>query len=138
MSNEARDWQQQVAESPPAGGFTVFAAVIMVMAGFSQAFVGLVGVLSNDYFLAPRKYIFEFDANTWGWIHLLVGILVLVAGGGVLTGQTWARAVGITFAAISALSNFAFIPYSPVWSVLVIALDVLVIWALAIHHQPKS
>jgi hypothetical protein len=110
----------------------------MIMAGFCQCFVGLVGVLSNDFYPPTREHLFQFDATTWAWIHLLAGILVLLAGGGVATGQAWARPVGITFATLSGLANFAFVPYSPVWSVLVIALDVLVIWALTIHYQPKA
>jgi len=97
-----------------------------------------VGVLSNEFYVGTRNYVFEFDANTWGWIHLLVGTLVLVAGAGVITGQTWARAVGITFAAVSALATFAFAPYSPFWSLTIIALDVIVIWALAVYQRPKS
>ena len=142
MSNEASAQQEQVPESGHgsrvAAGFAVFGGVVMIMAGFCQGFMGLVGLLSNDYYVGTRNYVFEFDATTWGWIHLLVGILLLVAGGGVVTGQTWARAVGITFAGLSALATFAFAPFSPFWSLTIIALDVVVIWALAVYHQPKQ
>jgi hypothetical protein len=80
---------------------------------------------------------FQFDVTTWGWIHLLVGLLVLFAGIAVMSGQTWARAIGIILAGLSALANFVFIPYYPFWSLLIIALDVFVIWALAVYH-PES
>ena len=142
MTDEASAQQEQVPESGHgsrvATGFAVFGGVIMIMAGFCQGFMGLVGVLSNEFYVGNRNYVFEFDANTWGWIHLLIGILVLVAGAGVVTGRTWARAVGITFAALSALVTFAFVPYYPFWSLTIIALNVVVIWALAVYHRAKS
>jgi len=142
MTNEASAQQEQVPESGHgsrvATGFAVFAGVIMIMTGFCQGFIGLVGLISNDYYVGTRNYVFEFNATTWGWTHLLIGILVLVAGAGVVIGKTWARAVGITLAALSALATFAFAPYSPFWSLTIIALDVVVIWALAVYHQPKS
>jgi hypothetical protein len=83
--------------------------------------------------VATRNYLFKFDATTWGWIHLLLGVVVAFAGWGLLSGRTWARVVGITLAVLSAIANFAFIPYYPFWSLLIIALDVFVIWAIAAH-----
>jgi hypothetical protein len=68
-----------------------------------------------------------------GWIHMILGVIVALAGFGLLAGRTWARAVGITLAVLSAIANFMFIPYHPFWALLVIALDVFVIWALAAH-----
>ncbi len=84
--------------------------------------------------VAPN-HVFEFDTTSWGWIHLIAGIVVLLAGFGVLAGQTWARVVGIMVATLSAIANFMFIPYYPIWSILIIALDVFVIWALAVHGR---
>jgi hypothetical protein len=140
MANQATARHQQVAQSSHgsgvAQGFAVFAGVLMIMSGAFQAFTGLVGLLTNEFYVATRNYVFQFDVTTWGWIHLLVGLLVLAAGVGVMAGQTWARVVGITLAGLSALANFAFIPYFPFWSLLIIALDVIVIWALAVYH-PK-
>ena len=142
MTNQATArHQQQVAPSSHqnglAHGFTVFAGVIMIMSGAFEALAGLVGVFANEFYVSTRNYLFQFDVTTWGWIHLLVGLLVLFAGIGVMSGQTWARVVGITLAGLSALANFAFIPYFPFWSLLIIALDVLVIWALAVY-DPNS
>jgi hypothetical protein len=118
-----------------AVGFILFAALMMIMAGTFQAFAGLVALFENEFYVATRDYLFQFDATTWGWIHLLVGIVVVLAGFAVMAGRTWGRVVGITLALVSALVNFAFIPYYPFWSLTVIALDVFVIWALAAHGR---
>jgi hypothetical protein len=141
MTNQATTRPPQVAQSSHrnglAQGFAVFAGVIMIMSGAFEALAGTVGLFANEFYVSTRNYLFQFDVTTWGWIHLLVGLLVLFAGIGVMSGQTWARVVGITLAGLSALANFAFIPYFPFWSLLIIALDVLVIWALAVY-DPKS
>ena len=118
-----------------AVGFTVFAAIMMLMAGAWQALAGLVAIFENEFYVQTRNYLFQFDATTWGWIHLLVGVVVGLAGLGLLAGQTWARVVGITLAVLSAIANFLFIPYYPFWSMLIIAVDVVVIWALAAHGR---
>jgi hypothetical protein len=118
-----------------AVGFTVFAAVMMLMVGAWQALAGLIAIFENEFYVTTRNYIFELDATTWGWIHLVLGLIVAFAGWGVLSGQTWARIVGITLAALSATANFLFIPYYPFWSILIIAVDILVIWALASHGR---
>jgi hypothetical protein len=116
-----------------AVGFILFAGIMMVMAGFFQAFSGLVALFENEFFVATRNYLFQFDATSWGWIHLLLGIVVAAAGFAVMAGRTWGRVVGITLAMLSALANFAFIPYYPFWAITIIALDIFVIWALAAH-----
>ena len=121
------------ATSGWAIGFISFAAVMMIMTGGFQALVGLVAILEDEFYVATANYLFQFDATTWGWIHLLLGIVVFGAGLGVLSGQTWGRVVGITLAVLSATANFLFVPYYPFWSMLIIVLNVLVIWARAAH-----
>ena len=116
-----------------AVGFILFAGIMMIMAGVFQAIVGLVAIFQNEFYVATRNYLFQFDATTWGWIHLVVGLIVAFAGWGVLSGRTWARVVGITLAVLSAIANFLFIPYYPFWALTVITLDIFVIWALAAH-----
>jgi len=118
-----------------AVGFTLFAAIMMLMSGTFQALAGLVAIFENEFYVATRNYLFQFDATTWGWIHLLVGLVVAFAGWGLLSGRTWARVVGITLAVLSAIANFLFLPYYPFWALTVIALDVFVIWALAAHGR---
>ena len=119
--------------SGTAVGFILFAAIMMIMAGVFQAIQGLVGIFENEFYVQTRNYLLKFDATTWGWIHLLLGLLVAFAGWGLFSGRTWARTVAIILAVLSALANFLFIPYYPFWSLLLITLDVLVIWALAAH-----
>ena len=124
------------AEEEPSGaavGFILFAALMMIMAGVFQALQGLVAIFENEFYVPTRNYLFQFDATTWGWTHLILGLLVAFAGWGLLSGRTWARAVGITVALVSATANFLFIPYYPFWALTVIALDIFVIWALAAH-----
>jgi hypothetical protein len=124
------------AQEEPSGaavGFILFAAIMMIMAGVFQAISGLVGIFENEFYVPTRNYLFQFDATAWGWTHLLVGLLVAFAGWGLLSGRTWARAVGITVALVSATANFLFIPYYPFWSLLIITLDIFVIWAIAAH-----
>jgi hypothetical protein len=124
------------AEEAPSGaavGFILFAAIMMIMAGVFQAISGLVAIFQNEFYVATRNYLFQFDATTWGWIHLLVGLIVAFAGWGLLSGRTWARVVGITVALVSATANFLFIPYYPFWALTIITLDIFVIWAIAAH-----
>jgi hypothetical protein len=116
----------------------VFAGVMMIMAGAFQALSGLVALFENEFYVATRNYLLQFDATSWGWIHLLLGLLVLFAGFAVLAGQTWGRVVGITLAVLSALANFAFLPYYPFWAMTIIALDIFVIWALAVHGRETT
>jgi hypothetical protein len=118
-----------------AVGFILFAAIMMIMVGIWQALQGLIAIFENEFYVATRNYLFEFDATVWGWIHLLIGLLVAFAGWGLLSGRTWARMVAITLAVLSAIANFLFIPYYPFWSLLIIAVDVFVIWAIAAHGR---
>ena len=119
--------------SGTAVGFILFAAIMLIMVGCFQALQGLIAILENEFYVVTRNYLFQFDATTWGWIHLLLGLLVAFAGWGLLSGRTWARTVAIFLAVLSAISNFLFIPYYPFWSLLIITLDVFVIWAVAAH-----
>jgi hypothetical protein len=116
-----------------AVGFILFAAIMMIMTGFFQLLAGLVAIFENEFYVATRNYLFQLDATSWGWIHVLIGLLVAFAGWSLMSGRTWARAVAITLAVLSAIANFLFIPYYPFWSLLIIALDVFVIWAIVAH-----
>jgi hypothetical protein len=116
-----------------AVGFILFAAIMLIMSGIFQFFAGLVALFNDEFYVATRNYVFQFDATSWGWIHLIGGLIVALAGFGLLAGQTWARVVGIILALLSAIANFAFIPYYPFWALTIITLDIFVIWALAAH-----
>jgi hypothetical protein len=118
-----------------AVGFILFAAIMMIMAGIFQALDGLVALFNDTFYVTTRNYTFQFDVTTWGWIHLILGIVVALAGWGLLSGRTWARVVGITVVVLSAIANFLWLPYYPFWALIIIALDVFVIWALAAHGR---
>ena len=125
--------------SPWAHGIAVFAGVIMIVGGAFQAFEGLAAVVHDQYLVVLPNYIYAFDLTVWGWIHLLVGLALLAIGIFLLRGATWARVAGMVVAAISAILNFVWLPYSPWWSLTVIVIDILVIWALASYvRQPES
>jgi hypothetical protein len=111
---------------------------MMVMNGIFSAISGIVALAKEDFYVVLPNYVVELDATTWGWIHLIMGIVVALAGFSVLTGKTWARVIGILVVSLSAIANFAFIPYYPIWSLLIIAIDVVVIWALAAHGREMS
>ena len=125
----------QDSRSGAAVGFTYFAAIVMFMVGTFHAIAGFAGILENEFYVSTRNYVFEFDATAWGWIHLIAGLVVIFAAAGLFTGAVWARTVGVTMAVISAIANFGFIPYYPVWSMVIIALDITVIWALTAHGR---
>jgi hypothetical protein len=134
VSNEAYSRAARGGETSGwAVGFVLFAAIMMIMVGVFDALQGLIAIFQNEFYAATRNYLFKFDATTWGWIHLIVGVLIAFACWGLLSGRTWARVVGITLAVISAITNFLWIPYYPFWAILIITLDVFVIWALAAH-----
>jgi hypothetical protein len=114
-----------------AVGFSAFAGAIMIMIGIFQFFEGLAAVANDSFFVVGNNYTYNLDTTAWGWIHMIIGVIVFAAGLGIFSGATWARAVGIAVAVISAIANFFYIPYYPVWAVLLIALCVIVIWALA-------
>lgn len=111
---------------------SVFAAAMMMIVGLFQFFAGLVALIDGrNFYVTTPNFFLTFNATTWGWIHLIVGIVVGVAGYFVLTGNIAARTLGIVLAGIQAVVNFIWLPYYPLWSILIIALDVLVIWSLA-------
>jgi hypothetical protein len=134
MTNDAYSRAARGGETTGwAVGFILFAAIMMIMVGVFQAIQGLVGIFENEFYVPTRNYIFQLDATSWGWTHLILGLLVAFAGWGLFSGRTWARTVAIILAVLSAISNFLFIPYYPFWSLLIITLDVFVIWAVAAH-----
>ena len=111
------------------GGLT-FAATMLVLIGIFQAIAGLVAIFDDDFYVLTANYTFDLDTSGWGWIHLIIGIAVILVGYFLYAGATWAGVTAIVLAMLSAVSNFFFIPYYPFWSILVIALAVWVIWAL--------
>jgi hypothetical protein len=136
--SERTTHRRPTAAEPASGwatGLAYFAGAVMILVGIFGVFEGIAAILKNDVYLVRGDYVFTWDLTTWGWLHLALGIVVALAGFAVFSGQPWARAVGIVLAGMSALANFMFLPYYPVWSLLIIALNILVIWALAVYSR---
>jgi hypothetical protein len=108
----------------------VFAASMLTLIGSFQVIAGLVAIFDDEFYVVARNYTFNLDTSAWGWLHLLLGLLLLGTAFGLFTLRSWAVYTAIGLAILSAIANFFFIPYYPFWSILVIALDVWVIWAL--------
>jgi hypothetical protein len=121
--------------SGAAVGFSLFAGVMMIMMGTLHALWGLAAIIEDQFFVATQNYLYNIDVSGWGWVHLIVGVIVVFAGFGVFSGAVWARTVGVTLAVLSAIANFLTIPYFPIWSLVIIALDVFVIWALTVRGR---
>lgn len=126
---------RQARRSPAATGLTaalsVYAGLMLVMMGVLQGLQGLAAIVRGDFFVVDSRYAYELDVTAWGWGHLLLGVVAVGIGVGVLAGVAVARYVAIAVAFVTAVGNFLFIPYYPLWAVLLVALDLAVIWALA-------
>jgi hypothetical protein len=115
-----------------AGWGTTFAGAMMIIVGLFEFMQGLVAVVNgNQFFVTTPNYVFQFNAATWGWIHLILGAVIAVAGLFIFTGNILARSLGMFLAGLQALANFMWLPYSPLWSIIIIAIDVFIIWSLA-------
>lgn len=121
--------------STAAVGFTVFAGTMMIVIGVLHAIQGIVAIADDTFYVVGQEWVFSLDVTTWGWVHLLLGVVVALAGFFVFQGSVWARAIGVIVASVSAIVNFAWLPYYPVWGIVVIALDIFVIWALTAHGR---
>jgi hypothetical protein len=113
-----------------ATGFTAFAAALMIVSGIWALLVGISALAKDKVFVISSDYTYKIDVTGWGWIHLILGIVVAIGGLCLLLGQTWARVLAVFLAVCSAIAQFVFLPYYPLWSILIIALDVFVIWAV--------
>lgn len=114
-------------------GWVYFAAFMLVLTGFFQIIVGLTALLNDTYFVAVKSTLLVLDFTTWGWVHLGFGVITLLAGMSLFNGSTWARVVAILLAVLNLLTQFAFVSVYPVWSIIMMVVDVLVIYALTVH-----
>ena len=123
------------ASTPTAWvGWLLFAGMMMILVGSFQAIDGLIALFNDDFYVVrPNGLVVNVDYTAWGWTHLLLGILLIAGGAAVFSGRVWGRTLGVIAAMLSAIVNFAFIPAYPFWSLLIITVDVLVIYALIAH-----
>jgi hypothetical protein len=138
MSTRVSADEQGSGDAVPAGsgwyGWVVFAATMLILLGIFHAIAGLVALFDQDYFLVTESgLVVSADYTAWGWIHLLLGGLLALTGAALFNGATWARVVAVILAALSALTNISFLAAYPVWSLIMITVDVLVIYAVTVH-----
>jgi len=114
-------------------GWVAFAGVMMVLAGMFHAVAGLTALLRDTWYVVSGDSLLVLNYTAWGWIHLLAGIFILLAGFSVLHGANWARVVGVILASLSALANLAWLNAYPIWAVIIITIDIVVIHALVVH-----
>jgi hypothetical protein len=126
MTQETSGW---------AVGWITFAAIMMIMHGSWNVIAGLVALFQNEFYLIGREYFLEFDVTIWGWVHLILGVVIILAGLALFRAATWARTVGVIFAVVSGIAAFAWLPYYPIWGGLMVASAVFVIWALTAHGR---
>jgi hypothetical protein len=113
-----------------ASGAIIFGATMLTIIGVFQAITGFVAIVDDEFYVLTQNYTFDIDTSAWGWIHLAIGIGLLATAWGLFSRSAWAGVTAIFLATLSAIANFFFIPYYPFWSIVVIALNVWVIWAL--------
>jgi hypothetical protein len=126
----------QVNRGPTAWvGWIWFAAMMLVLNGFFNALDGLVALFNKDVYAVTKKGLVTFNFTTWGWILLILGILQVVVAIALIQGRTWGRVVAIILVMLNAFAQVAFITAYPLWSLIVIGLDILVLWALLVHGE---
>ena len=118
-----------------AVGWEAFAGIMLMIVGIFGIIDGIVAIGKEEFYVVGQEWVFNFNVTTWGWIHVILGIVVLLAGAGIFSGNVLARTVGVFVAGIHAIVNFMWLPYYPVWAVIAIAIDVSIIWALTAHGR---
>ncbi|MEV5676867.1 hypothetical protein AB0L68_00895 [Streptomyces sp. NPDC052164] len=136
MSNSAQQHRTpaSTANSWATGGL-VFAGVLMLIEGILGIFQGIAAIAEDDVYTRFGDYIFKFNLTGWGWIHLILGIILVITGYGLLKAFTWARGAGIALAALSVIANFMFLPYQPIWALITVAIGLFVIWSLSTYQS---
>ena len=114
-------------------GWIGFAGVMMIISGGLNALYGLIAAVNDEWVVWTNRASLYIDISQWGWVHMILGLVMLLSGIGVFSGHVLARTVGVIAAAVSLFANFAFIPAYPIWSLIVVTIDVLIIWALTAH-----
>ncbi|MET9731216.1 hypothetical protein ABZZ79_11300 [Streptomyces sp. NPDC006458] len=120
------------SSSAAAGGLVIFAAVMLFISGVLGIFRGIMAIADDDVFVSTPNYVFKFDLTSWGWIHLILGVVAVLVSIGLFSAAVWARVIGVGIAGLLLIVSFLSIPYYPLWSITLIALYALVIWALCV------
>jgi hypothetical protein len=118
-----------------AVGWAAFAGVMLILLGIMDFIQGLVAVVNDEFYVVAGDWVVKFDVTTWGWIHIILGIVLVASGFGIFSGNVAARTVGVIAAGLAMIANFAWLPYYPVWSIILIAICAAIIWALTAHGR---
>ncbi|MGW1721851.1 DUF7144 family membrane protein [Streptomyces sp. NPDC002306] len=135
-------WNRQPGGTDPSyrhdswvSGGIAFAGVLMLCSGVLSILQGISAIARDDVYARVGLYVYEFSLTSWGWIHLVIGVLVAVTGLGLLKGMAWARFAGLFLVSLSLIAQFLFLPYAFFWPITMIAIDLFVIWALASRQE---
>jgi hypothetical protein len=125
---------QYEADTPAVSSWAVggmaFAGTMMILIGVFQVIAGLAAIFEDEFFIVTENYLFDLDVTAWGWIHLILGVVLIFGGYAVFQRKVWGATLALVLAVLSAIANFFFIPYYPFWSLLLIAMAIWVIWSL--------
>ncbi|MER6911364.1 hypothetical protein ABT354_06800 [Streptomyces sp. NPDC000594] len=125
-------------DSDWAVGGVIFAGILLLCNGVLAILQGIAAIGEDNVYGRVGNYVYRINLTGWGWIHLIIGICLVITGYGILKNMPWARYTGIFFASISLIAQFLFLPYLPVWALIMIAIDVFIIWALAVYHPDNN
>ncbi|MDX3244747.1 hypothetical protein [Streptomyces sp. ME18-1-4] len=137
-STHAPSVKRHTAEQHWAEGLMVFAAVTLMLSGVLDIFRGIMGIAQDDILITTRNYVFQYDVTGWGWVHLALGVVAVIVSLGLFQAALWARVAGVAIAGLIVIANFLSLPQYPVWSVVMIAFSVFVIWALCVVKPDTS
>ncbi|MFJ3932477.1 MULTISPECIES: hypothetical protein [unclassified Streptomyces] len=143
MATDTRPGSAPAQPTPSHGhtsGATVLAASLMLFGGVMAIFEGISAIAEDDLFVVTRNYVFEFSLTGWGWVHLILGFVLVLAGIAVLgSGALWARFFGVFVASLGAIANFLWIPYYPLWALVLVAVNIFIVWALCtgMHREAE-
>lgn len=127
---------ERSAGSMVAGGISVAAAILLLTLGALSTLEGLAALLDDELYVAGINYVYKFDTTAWGWIHMVLGIVACISAVGLMFGTLWGRYAAMVIASLVIIANFLSLPYYPAWTILIISLSVVVIWA-ASTWQPE-
>ena len=114
-------------------GWVWFAGIMLITIGLFDIFQGIVALINDDFAVLVEDGVLVVDLTTWGWVHIIIGAVLVLAGAGVLSGSVWGRSLGVIVAILNALAQLTIMPSYPFWALIIIALDVIVIYALVVH-----
>ncbi|MDO3648369.1 DUF7144 family membrane protein [Nocardia mangyaensis] len=125
---------EPLQRQPIAAGISIVAAIMLLIAATASILQGIAAIADDEFYVVGIDYIYQFDASTWGWVHLVLGVIALICAFGLMFGTAWGRYAAMGIAALVMIANFLSLPYYPAWSLVIIALSVVVIWAAAAWH----